>query len=93
MLRSLGVPIKGATSLCGDNLGMIISCANTDLGLKKKHVAISYHKLQESAAAGIFKPLKVFTAVNRSDILTKGVSEATLGSFSDASYGVYWGEK
>ena len=28
MLRSLGVPVTGDTALCGDNLGMIISCTN-----------------------------------------------------------------
>ena len=65
MLRSLGVPVKYSTALCGDNLGMIISCTNPDLELKKKHVDISYYKLQEIAAAGIFNPLKVFTIVNR----------------------------
>ena len=31
MLRSLGVPVIGATALCGDNLGMIISSTNPDL--------------------------------------------------------------
>ena len=64
MLRSLGVPIKCATERCGDNPGMIISCTNPASELKKKHVAILYHKLQESAVAGIVKPLKVCTAVN-----------------------------
>ena len=46
MLRSLVVPVKGATALCRDNLGMIISCINPYSDLKKKHLAISYHKLQ-----------------------------------------------
>ena len=46
MLRSLGFPVKGPTTLCGDNLGMIISSTNPELELKKKHVAISYFKLQ-----------------------------------------------
>ena len=59
MLMSLGVPVKGPTKICGDNLGMIIYCANPDSEIKKKHVAISYHKLWESAAAGIVKPMKV----------------------------------
>ena len=93
MLRSLGVTVKGATAICGNNLGIIKSCTNLNSDLKKKHVAISYHKLQESAAAKIVNPLKVCTTVNRADILTKGVSAGTLGSFSDASYGVYWGDK
>ena len=93
MLRSLGVPVKGAMELCGDNLGMIISCTNPESDLKNKHVAISYHKWWESATAGIVTPLKVCTTVNRSDILTKVVLAGMLGSFYDASYGVDWGEK
>ena len=56
MLRSLGVPVNGPTNICGDNLGMIISSTNPDFKLKKKHVAVSYYKLQDSAATGIVKP-------------------------------------
>ena len=93
MFRSLGVPVKGATALCGDKLVMITYFTNLDLDIKSKHVAISYHKLREITEAGVFNPLKVCTAVNRSGILTKGVSASTLGSFSDALYGDDWGEK
>ena len=92
MLRSLGVPVRGATALCGDNLGMIMSSTNPDSVLKKKHVAISFHKLQECSAAGIVNPIKVCTTVNRADIFTKGTSAGTLGSLSDASYVGNWGE-
>ena len=92
MLRSLGVLVIGATELCGDNLGMIISSTNPDLKLKKKHVAISYYKLWESSAAGIVNPIKVCTTANRADIFTKETSVGNLGSFSDASYGGDWGE-
>ena len=90
---SLAVPVKCATALCGYNLGMIIYCTNPDLELKKKHVAISYHKLRESAVAGIINSLKICTVVNQSDILTKGVLAGTLDSLSGASYGVEWGEE
>ena len=92
MFRSLCVLIKCVTEIYGDNLGMIISCTNPESELKKKHVEISYHKLWECVAARIVNPIKVCTAVNRSNIFTKGVLVGTLGSFSDASYGVDWGE-
>ena len=92
MLRSLGVPVRGATALCGDNLVMIMSSTNPDSELKKKHVAISFHKLRYCAAAVIVNLIKVCTTVNRADILTKGTTAGTLGSLSDASYGGYWGE-
>ena len=71
---------------------MIMSSTNPDSVLKKKHVAISLHKLQECSAAGIVNPIKVCTTVNRADIFTKGTSAGTLGSLSDASYGGNWGE-
>jgi len=92
MLRSLGVPVPGPTRLCGDNLGMIMSSTNPDSELKKKHVAISFHKLRECTAARIVNLIKVDTTVNRSDILTKGTPAGTLGKLSDASYGVGWVE-
>ena len=72
---------------------MIISCTNPDLELKNKHVEISYHKLRESAAAGIVNPIGVCTMVNRSDMLTKGKLVGTLGIFYNASHGVEWGDK
>ena len=92
MLISLCVPDKATTALCGDNLGMIICYTNPDSELKNEHVAISYYKLRECAAAGIVNTIKVCTTVNRADIFTEGVSVVTLGSLSDASYVVDWGE-
>ena len=93
MLPSLGVPVIVSTALCGDNLVMIISSTNPDSELKKNHVTFSYHKLRDSAAAGIVNLVKVFTTVNRADIFTKGVRVGTLGSLSDASYIVNLGEE
>ena len=93
MLRSLGVPVKFATALCGNNLRMIISCTNPDSELKKKHAYISYHKLREIVVAQILNPLKVCKMVNRDDIFTKGLSVGKLCSLSDASYVVDWGER
>ena len=93
MLRSLGFTVKGATALCRDNLGIIIYCTNPDSEPKNKHVAISYHKLGEIAAAKIVNCLKVCTTVNQADILTKGVLAGTLRSLSDASNGVDWRDK
>ena len=65
ILRSLGVPMKGPTSLCGDNLGMIIYSTNLESELKNKHLEISYQKLQESVEAGVVNPIQVCTTVNQ----------------------------
>ena len=56
--------MKVPMHICGFNLGMIIYSINLDLELKKKHVAISYHKLRESATARILNPIKVCLTVN-----------------------------
>ena len=42
--------------------------------LKKKHVAIAYHKTREAAAAGICHPIKIDTKCNFADLLTKALT-------------------
>ena len=39
--------------------------------MKKKHVAISYHKVREAAACGIVHPVKIDGRYNFADVLTK----------------------
>ena len=92
MFRYLEINVKGSMDICGENLGMIIPSTNLGSELKNKHVAISYHKLRESAAASIVNPIKVCTTVNRADIFTEGVPVGNMGSLSDTSYVVGWGE-
>lgn len=53
MLRCLGVRVEHASRLFGDNLGVIHSSIRRESALKKKHVAISYHRTREAAAASI----------------------------------------
>ena len=45
--------------------------------LKKKHVAIAYHRTREAAAAGIVHPIKIDGKNNFADILTKAVTGKT----------------
>ena len=92
MLKYLGVPAKGPAALLREKLGMIIYSTNPDSELKKNHLAISYHKLLESAAVSVVNPIKVTMTVNPSNILMKCMLVGTLGSFSDKLYGVDWGE-
>ena len=74
MLRCLGVIVKHATLICGDNKGVIHNCTFPDSSLKKKHVAIAFHMTREAAAAGICHPIKIKSEHNFADILTKAVS-------------------
>ena len=71
MMRCLGVKVEIASLLCGDNLGVIQNSTIKVSLLKKKHVAISYHKTREASAAGIVHPIKTCGTINYSDVLTK----------------------
>ena len=74
MLRCLGVKVKHASLVCGDNKGVILNSQFPESLLKKKHVAIAFHKTRESAAAGIVHPIKIMSKHNFADILTKAVT-------------------
>jgi hypothetical protein len=76
MLRGLGVRVETATHLYGDNLGVIQNCTMKESQLKKKHVALSYHRVREAAAASIILPIKIHTKDNFADALTKSLATA-----------------
>ncbi len=71
MLRCLGVKVLHDSLICGDNLGVIQNCTIKDSLLKKKHIAITYHKTREAAASGIGHPIKTPGTMNYADCLTK----------------------
>ena len=74
MLRCLGVKVEHATPILGDNKAVIQNSTLPDSLLKKKHVAIAYHKTRESAAAGVVHPVKTKGDWNFADILTKATT-------------------
>ena len=71
MLRCLGVKVEHASLICGDNKGVLQNATISESLLKKKRVAISYHKTREAAAAGICHPIKTKGTDNFADVLTK----------------------
>ena len=71
MMRCLVVNVETASLLCGDNMGVIQNSAIKLSLLKKKHVAISYHKTRESAASGTVHPIKTDGMINYVDVITK----------------------
>jgi hypothetical protein len=75
MLRCLGVKVERSSYLFGDNLGVIQNATIKDSLLKKKHVAISYHRVREAAAANIIHPMKIDSKDNYADVLTKSLSD------------------
>ena len=71
MLRCLGVKVLHASLIWGDNLGVIQNCTIKDSLLKKKHIAIAYHKTREAAASGIGHPIQNPGTVHYADCLIK----------------------
>ena len=80
MLSCLGVKVKHASFIYGDNQGVIQNSTIAGSSLKKKHVAIAFHKTRESAASGICHPIKIRSEHNFVDLLTKAVTGKTFWS-------------
>jgi hypothetical protein len=51
-LRMMGIPLDGSTSVFCDNEGVVKNTTAPESPLKKKHVAICYHRCREALAAG-----------------------------------------
>jgi Reverse transcriptase (RNA-dependent DNA polymerase) len=70
-LRYLGVPISGKSHLFGDSASVIASSAIPHSSQKKRHNALSYHRVREAIAAKILYFHKIDGKLNYSDILSK----------------------
>jgi hypothetical protein len=71
MLRMLGVQMSGPSYLFGDNLAVVSSSTIPEFNLKKRHNALSYHRVREAVAAGIIKYIHINGTDNPADVLTK----------------------
>ena len=67
--------MEHASTMCIDSASVVLNITNSDSLLKKKHVAISYHKTREAAAAGIIHPVKISGKHNFADIFTKAQNQ------------------
>lgn len=70
-LRMLGVPLEPTSMLLGDNMSVVLNTTLPSSMLKKKHNAISYHRVREAIAAGIVDFAHVPSDENIADICTK----------------------
>ena len=70
-LRMMGVAVDGATSMFCDNEAVVNSAINPESTLKKRHNAISYHRVREAIAGGWARVTKEPGETNLADILTK----------------------
>ena len=90
MMRCLGVKVEITSLLCGDNLGVIQNSTIKASLLKKKHVAISYHKTCEASAAGIVHPIKTCGTIKYSDVLTKSQDLKTFKTITGSYMYGWW---
>jgi hypothetical protein len=70
-LRMMGVPIDGPANVYCDSKSVFKNAAFPESTLKKKHNAISYHKVREAQAAGIIRLAWESGDTNLADMLTK----------------------
>ena len=73
-LRSLGVEVDGPALMFGDNNAVVLNTTLPSSQLKKKHQAISYHRVREAIASGILEFHHIPSWANYSDVMTKPVS-------------------
>jgi hypothetical protein len=73
-LKSIGIPLAGPANVYCDNQGVVKNTSIPESTLSKKHNAINYHVIRESAAAGILRVAKEDTETNLADALTKLLS-------------------
>jgi hypothetical protein len=70
-LRMLGAPIDGPAWMFGDNESVVTNSSVSQSTLKKRHHALSYHRVREACAAGVMWFIHTPGATNVADVLTK----------------------
>ena len=79
-LRSLGVEVDGPALMLGDNNAVVLNTTLPSSQLKKKHQAISYHRVREAIAARIIEFHHIPSWANYGDVMTKPVSSQVFHS-------------
>ena len=77
VLRMLGVPVNEPALLLGDNKSVVLNTTLPSSVLKKKHCAISYHRIREACAGSIVHFVHINSLENIADLLTKSLGKAT----------------
>lgn len=70
-LRMLGVKVENKTVMVGDNMSVVLNTTIPSSSLKKKHLAVSYHRVREAIAGGFVDFGKIDSEDNLSDVNTK----------------------
>ena len=68
----LGVPIKGKLYMFGDNQSVVTTSLTIPHSkLNKRHIALSYHRVQEAIAAKVLDFLQIDGKTNPANVLSK----------------------
>jgi len=67
----LGIPLDGPALVLGDNKSVVLNTTVPSSVLKKKHNAISYHRVREAIAGHVLRFVHISSDRNYADVLTK----------------------
>jgi hypothetical protein len=70
-LRYLGVPIKGSTTMFGDNESVVNSTSVPHARPHKRHTPLLFHHVREGIATRVAKFHHIHSAHNPADVLSK----------------------
>jgi hypothetical protein len=70
-LRMMGIPVKGASYVYGDNMSVVTNVSKPELMLKKKSNLICYYTVHEAVAMGEALVAHIPTKKNLADLFTK----------------------
>jgi hypothetical protein len=70
-LRMLGAPLDGPAWMLGDNESVVTNSTVPQSLLRKRHNALSYHRVREACAAGVMWFIHTPGKTNVADVLTK----------------------
>ena len=74
ILRMMGAQLEDSALMLGDNNSVVLNTTMPSSVLKKKHSAVSFHRVREMIAAGVVKFSHIPSTLNYSDLLTKPLS-------------------
>ncbi len=72
-LHMMGIPIDGATHICGDSMSVPNNTSKPKSLLKKKNHVVCYQTVQESVAMGESFTTHIDGDENPAGLLTKGI--------------------
>ena len=73
-LKMLGMGLERTSLIIGDNMSVILNITHPSSMLKKKHIAVAYHRVKETIAFKVMYFCHLPSTANVVDILTKHLS-------------------